>query len=180
MLKLCVRGKDACSYQEVWASDCWLFTLKTGNEGEQPPLLVHLHGETGMRTCEVASLLHALELGVAAAARWIAVELLKDPTPPPLGDERVYGVGLALLPRDAYCLLQLLTDLRVDDLGDIRYDSRQWNTAEMRDMNPARVVCASSEQALAVLIEHAAPWIAAALAKEIVEEPVESREELAP
>lgn len=121
-------------------------------------------GECGQ---PAASFLHALELGVAVAARWIAVELLYDPAGPAKGEERVHGVGLVLAHRNGYQRLQLLTDLKVDDLGGTYHDSRQWNCVEMRDMNLERVVCASKEQALSILIKHAAPWIAVALVKEI-------------
>ena len=115
-----------------------------------------------------ASLLYAFEQGVSAMARWIAVELLKDPGPLPVGDERVYGVGLELLQHDSPWRLKLAHDLARDDCGGIYRDARQWNTVEACDIDmiPQRSVCASAEQALAVLIKHAAPWIAAALVAE--------------
>lgn len=156
--------------------DRWVMRF---DDGPGNPVVM-LHEERvwapGLGECgqPAASFLHALELGVAAAARWIAVDLLDDPAPPPVGEERVYGVGLVLAHRSDYCRLQLLTDLQVDDLGGVYHDGRQWNTSEMRDMNPPRVVCATKEQALAVLVEHAHRWIAAALAKEA------EREEEAP
>lgn len=108
-----------------------------------------------------ASLLHALELGIAAAARWIAVELLRDPVP--LGDreprvEQADGVALALWgqflcgPWPGY-------SRHVEDHGD------HWDAHGCK--GPLPQWCATREQALAVLIEHAAPWIAAALVKEV-------------
>jgi hypothetical protein len=107
--------------------------------------------------------LHALELGVAVAARWIAVELLRDPERAP-GEDRVVGAkGVYLRLRSwdhpAMQLVVCDTPLGVYDNRDGTY--RAW----WRDI-PSRY-CAVEEQALAVLIEHAAPWIAAELAKEI-------------
>ena len=122
---------------------------------------------TGTRK-PAASLLHGLELGVAAATRWIAVELLKDQTSP-VEYEEIEGVALVLRARDSYWRLQLAHGLARDDCGGVYQDSRQWNTVETRDMVPQRSVCATKEQALAVLIEHAAPWIAAALLLEVGE-----------
>jgi len=93
-----------------------------------------------------ASLLHALELGIAAVARRIAVEILKDPAPPTL-DEKVEGVALWLRDNDPAPLTRLWIF------------SPEWKHA----------VCVPwglvFERELARQIEHAAPWIAAALAK---------------
>lgn len=117
-----------------------------------------------------ASLLHALELGLAVAARWIAVELLKDPTKNATTDA---GVLLSVVKA---------SDLRGSEneilfhglhaLGKvIEQNAHTWSVTEFEDdlSQAETVLCASREQALAVLVEHAAPWIAAALVKEVAE-----------
>ncbi|MCK9355599.1 MAG: hypothetical protein M0R22_00390 [Dehalococcoidia bacterium] len=120
-----------------------------------------------------ASLLHALELGVAAAARWIAVELLRDSTPPGEG-ERTENVSLYTVFPTAtpFSATLWLTGLgHAGTIGQVSMDEplagvNVFRASWLAD-NDGPVDCASSEQALAALIEHAAPWIATALAKEI-------------
>jgi hypothetical protein len=151
----------------VWLTDVWA------------DLVVPAHGWQYVDRIErcnkgAASLLHALELGIASAARWIAVELLKDPTPS-AEDEQVVPGSLWLEVR-----FHELSDGRTETwstlcsqgefLGAVNSISRgaihlpgSWEIDGYRDEREF----ASQEQALAVLIEHATPWIAVALEKEI-------------
>jgi hypothetical protein len=122
-----------------------------------------------------ASLLHGLELGIVAAARWIAIELLKDPAPPA---NCISGVGLWLVQVENHepplmALWSPLGELGVVGVSNVQ-PTHVWGTswwiscplAHPLAQSPSRSY-ASSEQALATLIEHTAPWIAAALAKEV-------------
>jgi len=120
----------------------------------------HVNLLQGGTDTEAASLLHALELGVAAAARWIAVELLRDPAPPAEGEE-VEGAVLWLVPWD-----RPATQLRVSYAPLGVYDPRDGTLKTWwHDVQFGRF--AAEEQALAALISHAAPWIAVALVKEL-------------
>jgi hypothetical protein len=111
----------------------------------------------------VANPLHGLEQGVAAVARWIAVELLKSPAPP-VGDtevEGVEGVVLWLEPWD-----RTAKQLRVSYAPLGVYAPRDGTIRVWwHDVQLGRF--AVEEQALAALVKHAAPWIAAALMREI-------------
>jgi hypothetical protein len=125
----------------------------------------HTHG---LCTCgagaslSAASMLHALERGIASAARWIAVELLKNSAPPAEG-EKVEGVALWVNPWDVFGkqLRVSHAPLGVYTTSGVAPSYRAWW------LDQRLGYFAVEEQALAVLVSHAAPWIAAALAEEL-------------
>ena len=143
----------------VWLTDVWA------------DLVVPAHGWLYVDRIErcnhgAASLLHALELSIASAARWIAVELLKDPTPPGNNAE---GAALYLAEWDytGHCLRVASRDESMP-IGVIKRElATRWDVHAHRLFGPT--ICVSKEQALSVLIEHAAPWIAGAIEKELEE-----------
>jgi hypothetical protein len=105
-----------------------------------------------------ASLTHGLELGVAAVARWLAIELLKNPSEPAAGE----SVGGCRLWMAGPYLMRSFTDwsMRVEQHED-HWDAHGIGSRVI----PGEFAC--QEQAIAALIEHAAPWIALELAKEV-------------
>lgn len=135
---------------------------------------------TELALSECASLLHALETGIAASARWTAVGLLKDParrsdTPYVPGRvalclEQHAGYPHGSLPDEALWLWAGPSGHWLRGLlypaPTSGYPPETW-VAQASSVPRERRMCASKEQALSVLIERAAPWIAAALEKEI-------------
>jgi hypothetical protein len=112
-----------------------------------------------------ASLLHALELGVLVTARWLAVELLKDPAPPVTATQPM--IYLSGDPEHEPSLrVYLSPNINFGGYDALTYGLCCVRLTGPRHLDTARFY-ASREQALAVLIEHAAPWIASALEKEI-------------
>jgi hypothetical protein len=132
-----------------------------GRLSDEPPDSWRLYVLDGNCDAIAASLLHGLELGIASAARWIAVELLKDQTPP-ADEEKVEGVALWLNLWDYHGkqLRASYAPLGVYSTTGVAPSYRTWWFDQQLGY------FAAEEQALAALIEHAAPWIAAALVKE--------------
>jgi len=123
---------------------------------------------------QTASLLHGLELGIASAARWIAVELLKKPAPPTTAAKKkgIDGVALWLAKNgDLSCTLRLHSANVKGGahlvLGTIEQSEVYTLASDIIDAPGRACLFATREQALAALIEHGAAWIAAALVKEI-------------
>jgi hypothetical protein len=149
---------------ELFAKDQWLTDVWQERIGGNWQFVDKL----ACRNMSAASRLHALELGILSSARWIAVELEKAPGPLPAGEARVYGVGLDLLPRGSGSYgLRLAHDLKREDLGAVGDNGAPWIAVGPYLQVMAPKPCASREQALTALIEHAAPWIAAALDEEL-------------
>ena len=132
----------------------------------------------GSHNMNAASPLQALELGIASAARWIAVELLKN-SPAETGVTEEVSLWLA---RDDHSAPDAIHDenLWLGHSGTVTYmhlfmypqmldhhaPAESWRV--QGDQIPRHLkICASKEQALELLIYHATPWIAAALAKEV-------------
>lgn len=169
MLRLAIGKFEGEPYHGVRLGEAW------GGPLIRTTLGGHIVWAPGFREQgqAAASLLHALELVIAASARWIAVELLKDPAPPADG-EKVVGVALWLEDRDGSHVLMAALD------GKLR-NGRVYTHAggaiairprliSAQGIDEDRVACASEEGAFAALIEHIAQWIAAALVKEVAAE----------
>lgn len=140
----------------VWLTDVWA------------DLVVPAHGwlyVDRIESCNngAASLLHALELGIASAARWIAVELLKDSR----YEQYEEGVALYLDEHDPTRKDLHMNAGRVHERFGGVFKNGDWSCTLVRDRFPIPIVRASQEQAIAALIEHAAPWIATAIYDEV-------------
>jgi len=189
MLKLTVKRDDESRSFTTWSVDTpggLLFWFRRAPGRGLPVWWVDTIGEPmhdpdcncgAGGSVAAFSPLHALELGVAATARAIAVELLRDPTPSVEG-EKVEGIALWLNDKPIPARLGAIRYLRgslfaADYVGLVDTTRVPGKRDEVTiggilgrnrddEMN-----CASEEQALAALIEHAAPWIAVALAEEL-------------
>lgn len=121
-----------------------------------------------------ASLLHALELTVAEAARWIAVELLKHPAPPSRKKKAAGVAGTTLwlvrAAKESRSLRLHSTHAAGGEhlvLGHTMGGPLLYGAKGLAQEHSHVCPCASEEQALAWIVEQAAPWIAVALVKEI-------------
>lgn len=113
---------------------------------------------------------HAFEMGVRAAARWIAVALLADPKPPAKG-KMVTDVALWLTKRakDNHELFLMTQKAAQGTMGVFSKSHHFCTVYGLIDLPSIAIPVAnraSSEGAIAKIIEHAAPWIAAALVEE--------------
>jgi len=121
---------------------------------------------------------HALEICIKATDRWLAHQLLKDPSLPTgypephvviWHPEPVNGCpkkGEALY----YLKLSVSQPIMTysDNLGCVTkmLGIRDWNASDLRNRSGTKsdiVACATEEEAVAVVINRAAPWIAMAL-----------------
>ena len=121
-----------------------------------------------------ASPLHAFEMGVRASSRWIAVELLKHPNPPTKG-KMVEGVALWTTKRakDNYEIFLMTQKATQGTLGVFTDTPVLYSVYGLIDTMPLNIPAgnhASKEGAIATIIQHAAPWIAAALVAEVEDE----------
>lgn len=186
MLKLTVKRDDESRSFTTWsvhAPDGLLFWFRRAPGRGLPVWWVNTIGEPMHDpdcTCGAGdsvaafSPLHVLELGVAATARAIAVGLIKHPAPPTMAAKRrgIDGVALWLVQEQKTSRTLRLHSASTEGgahvvLGTAGQAGPVYTTiSDAVGASGRTCQLASQEQALAVLIEHAAPWIAAALVKE--------------
>jgi hypothetical protein len=176
MLKLTLKRNDgiAAGWEFNAGDVSILFSLVEPDPTPpgEPPDAWRLYVLQGSCSDFAASLLHGLELGVSASARWIVVELLKDPAPP-AEDERAEGAALWLKLAEKHSPALFTVMSSAGELGVVGVSNVQpmhapgtcwWYSCSMALVSVGQR--AAQEQALAALIEHAAPWIALELVKE--------------
>jgi len=190
MLKLITEDDTTRRSYATWtvrAGPAFLFTLRQAPGRGLPVWWMdsiaepeHTHGLCSCGAGDslaAASLLHGFELGIAATARWIAVELLKHPAPPTMAAKRrgIDGVALWLVqaqrgkPSRTLRLHSASTEGGAHVvLGTVDQAGPVYTTISNAVGASGHVYqLATKEHALAALIEHAAPWIAVALLKEV-------------
>ena len=139
------------------------------------------HGLSGSNhnNIHAVSYQHALEICIKATTRWLAHQLLLDTSqapgnypgphvviwhPDPVSDVPEKGEALYYLKLGVSQPILTYSDnlgcvVRMKGIHD-------WNASDMRDRSGTKadiIACATEEEAVAVVIHHAAPWIAMAL-----------------
>lgn len=174
MLKLETKP-DGSDYVQVWTTTkTWICTIRLAHpakrSGQDEPIPVGVIMRD-CSSCDTASMLHALEMGITSAARWIAVELLKRPNQP-AKKKIVDGVALWIVrtSKESHTVrLHSSNSKRGSHIVLGTLDQRE-ELCGISDVIGA-IDCtgwyATKEQALSTIIYHSASWIAAALVAEI-------------
>ena len=180
MLRLETKQENS-NYIEVWTNTkTWICTVRLEHpakrSGQDEPIPVGVI----MRDCsshDAASLQHALELGIASGARWIAVELLKH-SKPPTKKKIVDGVALWIV---GVGTSKEFHTVRLHSSNSKRGSHIVLGTLDIREelCGISDVIssidctgwCATKEQAIDIIIHQSAPWIAAAIVEQIESKP---------